>query len=96
MIATVVVDDDFRVARVHAAAVDRVDGFHCVGVAHTAGEARLLITEHSPQLMLLDIYLPDEDGLSLLRSLHARTVVRTRDGEREKARARWKRREAGT
>jgi hypothetical protein len=31
----------------------------------------------------------------LLRSLHARTAVRTREGEREKARTRWKRREAG-
>jgi len=37
-----------------------------------------------------------ESTEELLRSLHARTVVRTRDGEREKARARWKRREAGT
>jgi hypothetical protein len=29
----------------------------------------------------------------LLRSLHARTAVKTREGEREKARARWKQRE---
>jgi response regulator of citrate/malate metabolism len=68
-IETLVVDDDFRVARVHAAAVDRVDGFTCTGVAHTAAEARVLIAERRPQFMLLDIYLPDEDGLSLLRSL---------------------------
>jgi hypothetical protein len=37
-----------------------------------------------------------ESTEELLRSLHARTAVRTREGEREKARARWKRREAGT
>jgi hypothetical protein len=30
----------------------------------------------------------------LLRALKARTAVRTREGEREKARARWERREA--
>ena len=29
----------------------------------------------------------------LLRSLHARGVARTREGEREKGRARWKQRE---
>ena len=29
----------------------------------------------------------------LLHSLHARTAVKTREGEREKARARWKERE---
>ena len=28
MISTLVVDDDFRVARIHATSVDRVDGFH--------------------------------------------------------------------
>jgi response regulator of citrate/malate metabolism len=71
MIPVLVVDDDFRVARIHAASVDRVPGFTCVGEAHTAAEARRAIAELRPDLLLLDIYLPDEDGLSLLRSLHA-------------------------
>lgn len=71
MITTLVVDDDFRVARIHAAAVNGVDGFHCVGEAHSAAEARELIDRHAPDLLLLDIYLPDEDGLSLLRLLAA-------------------------
>ena len=30
---------------------------------------------------------------ALLRALHAHTAVKTREGEREKARARWKQRE---
>ncbi len=71
VIEAVVVDDDFRVARVHAAAVDRIAGFRCVGVAHTAADARALIAERAPHLMLLDLYLPDEDGLALLRSVQA-------------------------
>ncbi len=70
-IRTLVVDDDFRVARIHAASVERIDGFHCVGEAHTAAEARQLITQECPDLLILDVYLPDEDGLSLLRSLTA-------------------------
>ncbi len=70
MIRTLVVDDDYRVARVHAASVQRVPGFSCVGEAHTAAEARAAVAAHHPDLLLLDIYLPDEDGLSLLRSLH--------------------------
>jgi len=36
-----------------------------------------------------------ESTEELLRSLNARTAVRTREGEREKARARWKQRGAG-
>jgi response regulator of citrate/malate metabolism len=70
MIRTLVVDDDYRVAHIHAASVDRVPGFRCVAEAHTAEQARTAIAEQHPDLMLLDIYLPDEDGLSLLRSLH--------------------------
>lgn len=68
-IRTLVVDDDFRVARIHATSIERIDGFRCVGQAHTAAQARALIEAEQPDLLILDIYLPDEDGLSLLRSL---------------------------
>ena len=71
MITALVVDDDFRVARIHAACVDATEGFSCVAEAHTAAEARRLALELRPDLLLLDIYLPDEDGLSLMRSITA-------------------------
>jgi response regulator of citrate/malate metabolism len=70
MIRTLVVDDDYRVARIHAASVDRIEGFTCIGEAHSAAQARSAIGELHPDLLLLDVYLPDEDGLSLLRSLN--------------------------
>jgi response regulator of citrate/malate metabolism len=70
MIRTLVVDDDYRVARIHATSVDRVDGFVCVGEAHSAAEARAALADLQPDLLLLDVYLPDEDGLSLLRSVN--------------------------
>ncbi|MEO6941950.1 MAG: response regulator [Terrimesophilobacter sp.] len=68
-IRTLVVEDDFRVAQIHADRVSRVDGFECVGTVQTAAKAREAIAELSPDLVLLDIYLPDEDGLSLLKSI---------------------------
>lgn len=68
-IRTLVVDDDFRVAHIHAASIERIDGFVCIGQAHTAADARAKILESAPDLLILDIYLPDQDGLSLLRSL---------------------------
>jgi len=39
MIRVVVVDDDFRIAGIHAAYVDKVDGFQAIAQAHTAAEA---------------------------------------------------------
>ncbi len=39
MIRVVVVDDDFRIAGIHAAYVGKVDGFQAIAQAHTAAEA---------------------------------------------------------
>jgi response regulator of citrate/malate metabolism len=71
LIKTLVVDDDFRVAGIHAARVAKVDGFECVGQVYSAAAAREAIVRLNPDLLLLDVHLPDEDGLSLLRSLRA-------------------------
>ena len=71
MIRTLVVEDDFRVAEVHAAFVERVPGFTVVGTAHAAGDAISLTEELHPDLILLDMYLPDRPGLDVLRELRA-------------------------
>ncbi|GAB2972867.1 response regulator [Amycolatopsis acidiphila] len=75
MIRTLIVDDDFRVAGVHAGFVEAVPGFAVVGTAHTAAEARARVRELSPDLVLLDVYLPDESGLSLLAELQTDTII---------------------
>jgi response regulator of citrate/malate metabolism len=69
VIRTLVVDDDYRVARIHATSVARVEGFTCVGEAHSAAEAVEQVEQLQPDLVLLDLYLPDEDGLSVMRTL---------------------------
>jgi response regulator of citrate/malate metabolism len=68
-LSVLVVDDDFRVASVHQGFVERVPGFRVTGVAHTAAEALELARELQPDLVLMDIYLPDGDGLQVVRSL---------------------------
>jgi response regulator of citrate/malate metabolism len=74
VIRTLIVDGDFRVAGVHAGFVADVAGFEVVGVARTAAEARAKVRELRPDL-LLDIYLPDQSGLTLLAELATDTVV---------------------
>ena len=69
MIRTLVVDDDYHVAHAHALSVGRVPGFSVTGEAHSAEEARLLIKDEQPDLLLLDMYLPDYSGLDLVRRL---------------------------
>lgn len=69
MIRTLVVDDDFRVADLHRLYTERVGGFDVVGLAHTGSEALKLADRLAPDLVLLDIYLPDMSGLDVLRAL---------------------------
>ena len=71
MIRVLVVDDDYHVAHAHALGVAKVDGFEVIGEAHTAGEAERLIAEQSPDLLLLDMYLPAFTGLDLAPRLAA-------------------------
>jgi response regulator of citrate/malate metabolism len=67
VIRVLVVDDDFMVARVHRGYVERVAGFRVVGEAHTGAEAIAAVDAHGPDLVLLDIYLPDMSGLDVLQ-----------------------------
>jgi response regulator of citrate/malate metabolism len=71
MIRVVIIDDDFMVAKVHAGFVRQTPGYEVVGVAHTGAEALLEVQRDQPDLVLLDIHLPDINGLDLLHQLRA-------------------------
>jgi response regulator of citrate/malate metabolism len=67
-----VVDDDFAVAALHRGFVEFHGGFSVAGVAHDGAEALRLVEETDPDLVLLDVYLPDMSGLEVLQQLRAR------------------------
>ncbi|HET8980050.1 MAG TPA: response regulator [Solirubrobacteraceae bacterium] len=69
MISTMIVEDDFHVATIHAAYIRRIRGFEVCGHAATLATARAEITRLEPTLVLLDLYLPDGHGLDLVREV---------------------------
>lgn len=71
MIDVLVVDDDFMVASIHAKFVDRTPGFAVVGTARTGADALTMCADLSPDLVLLDVHLPDMSGLDVLQRLRA-------------------------
>ncbi len=75
-----VVDDDFMVAKLHGRYVSATEGFTVVGAAHSGAEALRAAERLRPDLVLLDVYLPDMDGISVLRELRA---AERRDASRD-------------
>ena len=71
MIGVLIVDDDFMVAKVHAGFITALDGFEVVGTASTGVQALAEVDRLRPDLVLLDVYLPDMTGLEVLRRLRA-------------------------
>ena len=69
MIRVLIIDDDFMVAKVHAGFIQRTPGFAVVGAAHSGAEALAKTRELHPDLVLLDIHLPDANGLDLMLQL---------------------------
>jgi len=72
----ILIVDDEPLARARTRRLlDTVDGVTVVGEAGSAEQARQLITELHPDLLLLDIQMPGEDGFALLRGLDPRPAV---------------------
>lgn len=69
LLRTLIVDDDFAVAKIHREFVDAHPGFVVVGEAHTGATALDSIDRLDPDLVLLDVYLPDFSGLEVLSRL---------------------------
>lgn len=70
-IRVVVVEDEPIAARAHASYLARLDGFEVVGAAPSCAEALRVIARQEPDLVLLDMRLPDGHGLELLHRMRA-------------------------
>ncbi|GAB3858334.1 response regulator [Nocardioides maradonensis] len=70
-VRVLVVDDDFMVARMHNELVATLPGFEVVGVAHSGREALDLAVRLAPDILLLDVYLPDLSGVEVLEELRS-------------------------
>ena len=52
-----------------AAALQRADGFQVVGTAGDGEQAIRLINERKPQVLVLDLMLSKQDGISVLKAI---------------------------
>jgi response regulator of citrate/malate metabolism len=71
MIRVLVVEDEPIAAAAHASYVARVPGFVVSGQAGTAADALRVLARTPIDLVLLDMNLPDQHGLSIVRAMRA-------------------------
>lgn len=69
MIKVIIAEDDFRIAQVQEQFLQKISGVQLVGKALNAKETMGLLNGNEVDLLLLDIYLPDELGTDLLSKI---------------------------
>lgn len=69
MIKVLIVEDDPMVAKLNSMYLDKVDGFKLSGIAKSLDEALSILKKHKIDLILLDIFLPNSNGIELLKKL---------------------------
>lgn len=66
MINVLIVEDDAMVSHINAMYLKQIEGFHLEGQVASVAEARDFIKQQPIDLILLDIYMPQQTGLELL------------------------------
>lgn len=72
MLKVAIAEDDFRVASIHEQFLEKLDHVTLTGKALNAKDALHLLETAETDLLLLDNYLPDRTGLSLLPEIRER------------------------
>lgn len=73
-IRVLIVEDDLRISDLHNRFTERMEGFEVVGIANSLADAEEMAEVLEPDLVLLDLFFPEGNGLDLLRRLRARAV----------------------
>lgn len=75
-IAIVLADDHAVLRESLTALLQSQPDFHVVGAAANGEEALQLVQQHKPQVLVLDLFMPESDGFEVLRTLeHAGSRV---------------------
>ncbi|MCP3889508.1 MAG: response regulator [Desulfobulbaceae bacterium] len=70
-IRTLIVEDDVKIAEIQRIFTEKIKNYSVIGIAHTITEAKEIVPVLEPDLVLLDIFFPDGNGIDLLWEIRA-------------------------
>ncbi len=70
-IRTLIVEDDVKIAEIQRIFTEKIKSYSVIGIAHTITEAKEIVPVLEPDLVLLDIFFPDGNGIDLLWEIRA-------------------------
>ncbi len=70
-IRTLIVEDDVKIAEIQRIFTEKIKNYSVIGIAHSITEAKEIVPILEPDLVLLDIFFPDGNGIDLLWEIRA-------------------------
>jgi len=65
-LTVVIAEDDSKIAEIQSRFIDKIEGFEVVGIGNTIAESEEIIDVFRPDLVLLDVFFPDGNGIDLM------------------------------
>lgn len=70
-VRVLVVEDDMRISELHQRFVEKLTEFEVVGVANNIVDAAEMVEILQPDLVLLDLFFPEGNGMDLLKQIRS-------------------------
>ncbi len=69
-----IIEDDIAIAQLHQKYLEQIEGYEVIGIATSRMETNIQLDILKPELLLLDVHLPDGSGLEILQELRSRNL----------------------
>lgn len=70
-VQVMIVEDDIKIAKLHQRYLESISGFEVIGIATSVSDAEIQLDVLEPELLLLDVYLPDGTGIEVLNRVRS-------------------------
>lgn len=74
-IKVLIVEDDPMVAEINKKFTEAVEGFSVIGIAENGSKALEMLNQLQPDLVILDIYMPEINGMEVLSLLRKQEIA---------------------